>query len=211
MRIDEISLGQIGAGIKGAIAGSKAGTGATAGFNAAAQAKGVQQNTQAVANAALTQWNNKVLQLMQANQGQPISDNEYNDHLKDFLQKTMLGNRRIDYLDINSQGRIDQAIDAVMKNRNNKTALSQSFQQLAGAALAARMDPNRMQQRQTGSVTTSPQQVQSAIQKTIQQLGPHVSTTLATAVQNAAGVAQVRSTGNPATDALLNNLGIKTS
>lgn len=145
MRIDEISLGQLGAGIKGAISGAKAGTGATSGFNAAAQAKGVQQNTQAIANAAFQQWNNKALQLLQASGGQPIDEKDYRNHLTDFVQKVMLGNKPIDALDATSKPQIQKAIDDVVASRNDRTKLTNTFKTLATQATVARVEPGKAQ------------------------------------------------------------------
>lgn len=206
------AVGQAASDIKQGFQQSSVGQALSKAGDVQQQAK-MQAQSQAVSAAAQKQWNNRVLQLMQANQGQPIADDEYNDHLKDFTQKTMLGGRQIDNLDQNSQARIDQAIDAVMKNRNSKTAMPQAFQQLANAALSSRLDPAKVQTGQaasTGTATASPQQVQTAVNNLAQKLGPSFNTVLASGIQTAAGVAQVRSTGNAATDALINALGIKT-
>lgn len=178
------------------------------------QQKTVQQNTQAVATAAQKQWNNKVLQLTQASGGQPVDQKEYHEHLRDFIEKTMLNNRSIDNLDANSSVRLDQAIDAVVLNRSDTKKLQQAFQQLAGAALVARDDPNKVPRaaslQQTATIT--PQQASSAIKNVLQrQIGAAGTQDLANALKSTAGGATVvRSTGNPATDALLNQLGMRT-
>ena len=145
MRIDEISLGQIGAGIKGAVAGSRAGIGATAGFKDAAQARGMQQNTQALAQTALTQWGKKVMALTNAANGQPVDENDYKNHLTDFVQKVMLGNKPIDTLDATSKPKIQKAIDDVVAGRNDRNKLPQAFNALVTQASAARVEPGKAQ------------------------------------------------------------------
>jgi hypothetical protein len=74
MQINEITHPQqlnevdIVGGIKKAVSGVQ---GAVAGFQQQQQQKNVQQNTQAVAKAALQQWNNKLIQLQQAGVPEP--------------------------------------------------------------------------------------------------------------------------------------------
>ena len=174
----------------------------------------IQGQTQALSQAALKQWNNRVMQLMQASGGQPVDETEYHDHLKDFVERTMLSNRSIDNLDQNSQTRLDSAIDAVMTNRGDTRKLQTAFQQLAGAALVSRDDPAKTRQAaaQPGQAQMTPQQATTAIKTALQRnIGAGGTQALATVLKQVAGTNAVRSTGNPATDSLLNTLGIRTS
>lgn len=111
----------------------------------ARQQKVQADKIKALAGTFLQQWGKKVVSLTNASGGQPVADDEYNDHLKDYVQKVMLNDRTIDQLDTNSQNRIDAGIDAVMKNRNDRQALPQAFNQLVTAASVARDDPAKTQ------------------------------------------------------------------
>lgn len=181
------------------------------------QAK-MSAQTQGLAKAALQQWNNKVLQLTQANKGQPVGDQEYFTQLQDFANRVMLqgGFAR---LDGTSAKRVKQAIADVTAVRNNPNQLQDKMAQLVTATAASRQDPNayygapRGRAGQVASGATpagSAQQVTQAVQdflnraiSSVQQNG------LKTFLQQSAGTAALRSTGNATVDALLKELGLR--
>lgn len=156
MRIDEISLGQIGAGIKGAVAGAQQ----------SAQARKVTQNTQALAQTALTQWGKKVIALTNAAGGQPVDPTDYTNHLTDFVQKVMLGGTRVQDLDPSSQPKVAAAIKGVVDTRGDRTKLPQAFNALVTQASVARPDPAKVRggggATAGGFVTTPVQNLQIA-------------------------------------------------
>jgi hypothetical protein len=127
-RLDEVDI--IG-GIKGAVAG----------FQQSQQQRQVQQNTAALAKAALQQWNNKVIQLTQAAGGQPVDPTDYENNLNDFVERVMLRTYKIADLDDSSQTRVEQAIGAVVQGRNDRRALAPAFEKLVQQATVARLDP----------------------------------------------------------------------
>lgn len=255
------------------------------------QAK-VSGNIQNLANAAFKQWTNKTLQLLQASGGQPIDEKDYKNHLTDFVQKVMLGNKSIDTLDATSKPRIQKALDDVVAGRNDRQKLPTAFKELVTQATAARVEPSKAQTQggiqakienmdplqvtvngttyqtdqdakgiyspwvefQTGkpapaTITTwlqknlqkinpaqpnlqaiadqiaklattsgaqgrgtmTSQQAVSAVNQFLQQgISGAQQTALKTFLQQNAGTPAVQSTGNPVTDALLNQLGIQT-
>ncbi len=142
MRIDEISLGQIGAGIKGAIAGAQQ----------SAQTRKVAQNTQALAQTALSQWGKKVVALTNAAGGQPVDPTDYTTHLTDFVQKVLLGGTRVQDLDTSSQPKVSAAIKGVVDNRADRGKLPQAFNALVTQASVARPDPAKVR---GGGATTA--------------------------------------------------------
>lgn len=203
MRIDEISLGQIGAGIKGAVAGAQQ----------SAQTRKVSQNTQALAQTALSQWGKKVIALTNAAGGQPVSNDEYNDHLKDFVQKVMLNNRQIDQLDANSQSRIDAGIDAVMNNRNDRQKLPQAFNQLVTAASVARDDPSKTQYAASSAAASgtaqqlNPTQAASAVKQIMRSANVNTQAVATALQQTTGGTVAVPRTNSTVANALLKALG----
>jgi hypothetical protein len=134
-RLDEVDI--IG-GIKKAVSGVQ---GAVAGFQQSQQQRQVQQNTAALAKAALQQWNNKVIQLTQAAGGQPVDATEYENQLSDFVERVMLRSYKIADMEPQSQTRIEQALGAVVQGRNDRRALGPAFEKLVQQATVARLDP----------------------------------------------------------------------
>jgi hypothetical protein len=165
----------------------------------------VATSTAALSQAALKQWNNKVLQLQQANQGMPISDQEYDTNLEDFVDRVMLQGR-LDSLDQTSLTRLTPAMDAVIKARNDPKLLPAAFEKMVAAVNVARQDP--VKASQTSQFT--PQQTAATVKQVL--AGANVNTqAVAAALQQAAG-GQLTATKqpNPMINSLLNALGVAT-
>jgi hypothetical protein len=168
------------------------------------QAK-VATSTAALSQAALKQWNNKVLQLQQANQGMPISDQEYDTNLEDFVDRVMLQGR-FDSLDQTSMSRLTPAMDAVLKVRNDPKLLPAAFEKMVSAVNVARQDPAKA----TQAPQYTPQQTAATVQQVLK--GANVNTqAVATALQQAAGgTLTATKQANPMVNSLLNALGVAT-
>jgi hypothetical protein len=165
----------------------------------------VATSTAALSQAALKQWNNKVLQLQQANQGMPISDQEYDTNLEDFVDRVMLQGR-LDSLDQTSVTRLTPAMDAVIKARNDPKLLPAAFEKMVAVVNVARQDPAKS--AQTSQFT--PQQTAATVKQVL--AGANVNTqAVAAALQQAAG-GQLTATKqpNPMINSLLNALGVAT-
>ena len=165
----------------------------------------VATSTAALSQAALKQWNNKVLQLQQANQGMPISDQEYDTNLEDFVDRVMLQGR-LDSLDQTSLTRLTPAMDAVIKARNDPKLLPAAFEKMVAVVNVARQDPAKS--AQTSQFT--PQQTAATVKQVL--AGANVNTqAVAAALQQAAG-GQLTATKqpNPMVNSLLNALGVAT-
>jgi len=165
----------------------------------------VATSTAALSQAALKQWNNKVLQLQQANQGMPISDQEYDTNLEDFVDRVMLQGR-LDSLDQTSLTRLTPAMDAVIKARNDPKLLPAAFEKMVAVVNVARQDPAKASQ--TSQFT--PQQTAATVKQVL--AGANVNTqAVAAALQQAAG-GQLTATKqpNPMINSLLNALGVAT-
>jgi hypothetical protein len=165
----------------------------------------VATSTAALSQAALKQWNNKVLQLQQANQGMPISDQEYDTNLEDFVDRVMLQGR-LDSLDQTSLTRLTPAMDAVIKARNDPKLLPAAFEKMVAVVNVARQDPAKS--AQTSQFT--PQQTAATVKQVL--AGANVNTqAVAAALQQAAG-GQLTATKqpNPMINSLLNALGVAT-
>jgi hypothetical protein len=174
--------------------------------------------TQGLAKAALQQWNNKVLQLTQANKGQPVGDQEYFTQLQDFANRVMLqgGFAR---LDGTSAKRVKQAIADVTAVRNNPNQLQGKMEQLVTATAASRQDPNAYYGAPRGSAGQAAPgaapagSAQQATQAAKDFLNGAISgsqqTGFKTFLQQSAGTGALRSTGNATVDALLKELGLR--
>lgn len=125
MRIDEVTLGQIGSGIKGAVAG----------FQQNQRQRQVQQNTQAVSKAAQQQWNNKLVQLQQAG----VPETQWENHLADFVERTMLRSYKI--ADLEDAAGVENAMKDVINAGIDQKKLSPAMNTLVQQALVARLDP----------------------------------------------------------------------
>ena len=165
----------------------------------------VATSTAALSQAALKQWNNKVLQLQQANQGMPISDQEYDTNLEDFVDRVMLQGR-FDSLDQTSMSRLTPAMDAVLKVRNDPKLLPAAFEKMVSAVNVARQDPAKA----TQAPQYTPQQTAATVQQVLK--GANVNTqAVATALQQAAGgTLTATKQANPMVNSLLNSLGVAT-
>jgi len=165
----------------------------------------VATSTAALSQAALKQWNNKVLQLQQANQGMPISDQEYDTNLEDFVDRVMLQGR-LDSLDQTSLTRLTPAMDAVLKARNDPKLLPAAFEKMVAVVNVARQDPAKASR----TPQLAPQQTAAMVQQVLK--GANVNTqAVAAALQQAAG-GQLTATKqpNPMVNSLLNALGVAT-
>jgi len=165
----------------------------------------VATSTAALSQAALKQWNNKVLQLQQANQGMPISDQEYDTNLEDFVDRVMLQGR-LDSLDQTSLTRLTPAMDAVLKARNDPKLLPAAFEKMVAVVNVARQDPAKASR----TPQLAPQQTAATVQQVLK--GANVNTqAVAAALQQAAG-GQLTATKqpNPMVNSLLNALGVAT-
>jgi hypothetical protein len=165
----------------------------------------VATSTAALSQAALKQWNNKVLQLQQANQGMPISDQEYDTNLEDFVDRVMLQGR-LDSLDQTSLTRLTPAMDAVIKARNDPKLLPAAFEKMVAVVNVARQDPAKASR----TPQLAPQQTAATVQQVLK--GANVNTqAVAAALQQAAG-GQLTATKqpNPMINSLLNALGVAT-
>jgi hypothetical protein len=181
------------------------------------QAK-MSAQTQGLAKAALQQWNNKVLQLTQANKGQPVSDQEYFTQLQDFVNRVMLQGA-FSRLDGTSAKRVKQAIAGVTGVRNNPTQLQDKMEQLVTTASASRQDPNAYYGAPRGSAAKAPtgaaqagaaQQAAPLVQQFLNQSVSAVQQQgFKTFLQQYAGTGAVRSTGNATVDAFLKELGLR--
>jgi len=165
----------------------------------------VATSTAALSQAALKQWNNKVLQLQQANQGMPISDQEYDTNLEDFVDRVMLQGR-LDSLDQTSLTRLTPAMDAVIKARNDPKLLPAAFEKMVAVVNVARQDPAKSSQ----TPQFTPQQSAATVKQVL--AGANVNTqAVATALQQAAGGALTATKQpNPMVNSLLNALGVAT-
>ena len=174
--------------------------------------------TQGLAKAALQQWNNKVLQLTQANKGQPVGDQEYFTQLQDFANRVMLqgGFAR---LDGTSAKRVKQAIADVTAVRNDPNQLQDKMAQLVTATAASRQDPNayygaprgRAGQAPTGAAQAgAAQQAAPLVQQFLNQsVSAAQQQGFKTFLQQYAGTGGVRSTGNATVDAMLKQFGLR--
>lgn len=122
-----------------------------------AQRAAAMQRSKAVSQvgqATLQRWQQKVIDLTRANQNQPITDQEYIDNLKTFIETTLL-QKGLTTLDQNSRQRLGQAINAVVAARNDRRQLASTFQNLVTMTTAARQDPTR-QYKMPGQRRTAP-------------------------------------------------------
>lgn len=220
-QLDEVDI--VGAAKK-AVAGVQ---GAVAGFQQSQQQRQIQQNTSALAKAAMQQWNNKVIQLTQAAGGQPVDPTEYENQLSDFVERVMLKSYKIADMEPQSQQRIEQAIGAVVNGRNDRRALGPAFEKLVQQAMVSRLDPAKTSfQSPAAQKTVGPGAKQPpGAQAPAQQLNPMmaagaVGQILRGAQVNASAVAQalqqvtggpisVQRTNNNVVNALLKSLGIQ--
>jgi len=174
---------------------------------------------QNVAKLALQQWQSKVLTLIRANQNMPITDREYTDNLKDFIEKTLL-QKPLTTLDQLSRQRLGVQINNVLASRNDPKKLQQTFQELAVNTAAARQDPTRVGRQYAQAAAQAP--TGSAQAGSAQQTSPLIKRFMQSTVNASqlAGLQQflaqnvqggiVRSTGNAVVDAFINHLGVKT-
>jgi carbamate kinase len=178
-RLDELpaALGKLAQGAKNVAAGVQ---GAAAGFQQSQQQRAFTGQQSALAKAAYDQWNRKVMALSNAAGGQPVDPNDYKNHLADFVEKTILNNRKIQDLDAASQTRINTAMGEIIKNQADRAGLQKSFQNLITQSAVSREDPAKASQAPN-----------------LQQL-----------LQRMQSGAPMRKTNNPAVDQLLTALGV---
>jgi hypothetical protein len=200
--------------------------GAAQGWQQSQQQRQTAQNTKLLAQAALRQWSNKVMQLNQAAQGQPVDNQQYEAQLADFVERTLLRGAGITDLDDPSETKIEAAIGAVLAARNNPKTLPQAFENLVSQTVVARMDPNKYKagtapQAAAGAapgaagaapgaapVNLSPAQADAEI-KRILNLSNLNTANFSQALQGLAGGAiTVSRTTSPVVNALLTQLGI---
>lgn len=220
-RLDEVDI--IG-GIKKAVSGVQ---GAVAGFQQSQQQRQVQQNTSALAKAAQQQWNNKVIQLTQAAGGQPVDVTEYENQLSDFVERVMLRSYKVADMDPESQTRIEQALGAVVRSRNDRRALGPAFEKLVQQATVARLDPAKTAYQSPAAQKTvgpgakqapgaktpapplNPAQAASAVNTAIRKASID-PVKLATELETAAGgTVAAQRTNNTVANALLKASGIQ--
>jgi hypothetical protein len=208
-KLDEVpTLGQIASGVRGAVAG----------FQQGQQQRAVQQNTQAVAKAALQQWNNKLIQLQQAG----IASTQWENHLADFVEKIMLRNYKI--TDLEDTRGVENAMRAVIDAGMDRRKLEPAFNTLVQQTLVARLDPTKTAyQSPAAQRTVGPGAKQAPGAQ--QQLNPSQAAQAAAQAMRAArinpqaaaqeiqkvagGPLAVRTTNNTMVDALLQSLGIQ--
>ena len=181
---------------------------------------------QAVAKKALEQWQGKVVTLQRANQNMPISDQEYTNNLKDFIENVLL-QKPLTTLDQTSRQRMGAQINAVLAAKNDPKALPKAFNTLVVNTAAARQDPGRLgrtpgqqQQQQTGQRQQPPtgsaqvgaaKQAMPLVKQFLNRsMGNSQFRSLQQFLQQNASATTVRSTGNATVDAFINLLGIKT-
>ena len=135
----------------------------------------------------------------------PISDQEYDTNLEDFVDRVMLQGR-FDSLDQTSMSRLTPAMDAVLKVRNDPKLLPAAFEKMVAAVNVARQDPTKAPQ----NPQFTPQQMSATVQQVLQ--GANVNTkAVATALQQAAGgTLTATKQANPMVNSLLNALGVAT-
>jgi len=165
----------------------------------------VATSTAALSQAALKQWNNKVLQLQQANQGMPISDQEYDTNLEDFVDRVMLQGR-LDSLDQTSLTRLTPAMDAVIKARNDPKLLPAAFEKMVAAVNVARQDPTKVPQ----TPQYNPQQTAATVKQVLASANVNTQAVAAALQQAAGGALTATKQPNPMVNSLLNALGVAT-
>ena len=165
----------------------------------------VATTTAALSQAALKQWNNKVLQLQQANQGMPISDQEYDTNLEDFVDRVMLQGR-LDSLDQTSLTRLTPAMDAVLKARNDPKLLPTAFEKMVAAVNVARQDPAKA----TQAPQYNPQQTAATVKQVLASANVNTQAVAAALQQAAGGALTATKQPNPMVNSLLNALGVAT-
>ena len=165
----------------------------------------VATSTAALSQAALKQWNNKVLQLQQANQGMPISDQEYDTNLEDFVDRVMLQGR-LDSLDQTSLTRLTPAMDAVIKARNDPKLLPAAFEKMVAVVNVARQDPNKS----TQAPQYNPQQTAATVKQVLQSANVNTQAVAAALQQAAGGALTATKQPNHMVNSLLNALGVAT-
>ena len=199
---------------------------ALANLNVDQRIAAMQRDTalQNVAKQTLQQWQGKVVTLQRANQNLPISDQEYTNNLKDFVENVLL-QKPLTTLDQPSRQRLGQQINTVLAARNDAKALTKAFDTLVVSTAAARQDPARLGRTQQNPQTAGQRQqppAGSAQVGAAKQVQPLVKQFLNRSVgqsqingmqqflQQNSGATTVRSTGNALIDAFINQLGIKT-
>jgi hypothetical protein len=165
----------------------------------------VATSTAALSQAALKQWNNKVLQLQQANQGMPISDQEYDTNLEDFVDRVMLQGR-LDSLDQTSLTRLTPAMDAVIKARNDPKLLPAAFEKMVAVVNVARQDPAKASR----TPQLAPQQTAATVQQVLKGANVNTQAVAAALQQAAGGTLTATKQPNPMVNSLLNALGVAT-
>jgi hypothetical protein len=165
----------------------------------------VATSTAALSQAALKQWNNKVLQLQQANQGMPISDQEYDTNLVDFVDRVMLQGR-LDSLDQTSLTRLTPAMDAVIKARNDPKLLPAAFEKMVAVVNVARQDPAKASR----TPQLAPQQTAATVQQVLKGANVNTQAVAAALQQAAGGTLTATKQPNPMVNSLLNALGVAT-
>lgn len=195
-----------------------------------AQRAAAMQRSKAVSQigqATLQRWQQKVIDLTRANQNQPITDQEYTDNLKTFIETTLL-QKGLTTLDQNSRQRMGQAINAVVAARDDQRQLASTFQNLVTITTAARQDPTR-QYKMAGQRRAAPAAVPAAasaaspapatttttvnpaaLKNTLANLGVDIkpSRSAIQQVMSKAGAnLNIKRTGDPYADALLTLFG----
>lgn len=168
-----------------------------------------------VARAAMSQWQQKVMDLTRANQNMPVDDTAYMDNLQDFVENSLL-QKSIESLDQASRAQVNAQISSLLQSRNDPKKLASAFKNLVVATVAARQDPQKTSAASTQAPSTaSPANTAKQMLPLVQKfLGSAVSgqqqAAMKTFLQGQANQKVVRSTGNPTVDAFLNALGIST-
>lgn len=96
--------------------------------------------TRAVAKAALQSWNARVVNLMRANNNQPLTPQQYQNNLRAYVDKVVFGDN-LEGVDPNIKNNIDQLILNASSKSANPADFEKAFEQLMIVSTAAAAAP----------------------------------------------------------------------
>ena len=106
-------------------------------FAQRAQAIGQNKQLDQVANLALKQWNQKYLNLVRANNNQPLSVNDYTEELAAFAQKNLLP-KYVPFNQLTNRSQLLQVFQNAAANSNNPAELAKDFNRIIDLAAVTR-------------------------------------------------------------------------
>ena len=135
-------------------------------FAQRAQAIGQNKQLDQVANLALKQWNQRYLNLVRANNNQPLSANDYTEELAAFAQKNLLP-KYVPFNQLTNRSQLLQAFQSAAANSNNPAELAKDFNRIIDLAAVARETTALTPQSKVTAFSQAHSKMQSATQNAL--------------------------------------------